>query len=643
MKNTAILLALSLISGPLLAQESDFFNFFNEEMEPKIEVNIKSLNYNRTENEDESQGSFSFDKFKILSDKTNLTLHNDSHFYDAEIYRRGQMIGFKGPAASFAYNMRDQDFKYLDSFKWMIIKNVYYYMDRSDISLKGDNIAMREPKTMLVTNNFDLNCDRHEGYQLNDVNGFLAGCLNYGESRPLDGQGIGVDFRFFDDNEKKIIDLQGYFKSVSFSQDKIKSDITSLSSNFSDEVFLNATEIDLQCTKPNDVLNVSPESLVVPCLNDLSVKGNYLSAKFLEDNDEMNILNPQINHFENVLTVDHENIKFKAVDSSFELTSSVLKCDIPENEDILQAETFLKGCLNSSELLRKSDQVSFNFKTWENEPKPFELDVSADVQKFTTGLDRVKLVSEKLKIEVDKALFIDFKQVDMDCQKVENLTSFDAKAILENCKKDLSIDVDTFLIRDYLDQTKPILVKTRPKTVLNRDNNLRIDLPELKLVDREDLTIMEDVEISCDTTGKVDVFIPNEIIGACVNKGHIKINKVFTDDSNLSVGSLLNPKTNIDNIKVEKKKPKIFDIDLQTRNGRIYGEIRIRVLGIKSRVEFSGPIKWDIDNEVLTIKVEKSRLPLGIKSENIFMYFVKKMLVAEMISYGKDKTIKISL
>lgn len=643
MNNITIFLALSLAAGPIMAQEDDFFSFFNEEMEPKIEVNIKALNYNRTQNEDESQGSFSFDKFKILSEKTNLTLHNESHFYDAEIYRRGQMIGFKGPAASFAYNMRDQDFKYFDSFKWMVMKNVYYNMDRTSIALRGENFAMREPKTMLVTNNFELNCDRHEDYKLNDAEGFLAGCINYGEARPLEGQGIGADFRFFDDTEKKIIDLQGYFKNLTFTQEKISSDITSLTSNFSDEVLLNATEVKVQCAKPSDVFNVTPESLVIPCLNDLNVEGDFLSAKFLADNDEMSILNPRINHLDKVLTVDHQNMKFKAMDSSFELTESVLKCDVPEGEDVLQADTFLKGCLNSSELLRKSEEVSFNFKTWESEPKPFELEVSADVKTFTAGQERVRLSSDNLRVEVDKALFIDFNQLNMDCQKEENLAKFDAKALLEYCKKDLDIDVDTFLLRDYLDPTKPILVKTKPQTVSNIGNNLTINLPELKLVDQEDLTVMENVEIDCDTTGKVDVFIPNEIIGACVKKGHIKINKIFTDDSNLSVASLLNPQTNIDRIKVEKKKPKIFDVDLQTRNGRVYGEVRVRVLGLKSRVEFSGPINWDLEKEILTIKVEKSRLPLGIKSETIFMYFLKKMLVAEMISYGKDKTIKISL
>lgn len=643
MKNIAIFLSLASLTGPVFGQDGDFFSFFDEEMEPKIEMNIKSLNYNRSENEDQSQGNFSFDKFKILSEKTNLTLHNESHFYDAEIYRRGQMIGFKGPAASFAYSMRDQDFKYFDSFKWMVMKNVYYYMDRNDISLKGENFAMREPKTMLVTNDFQLNCDRHEDYKLNDGDGFLAGCLNYGEAKPLEGQGIGADFRFFDDEEKKIIDLQGYFKTLSFSQDKISSDITSLTSNFSDEVLLNATEIQVLCSKPNDVINVSPESLVVPCLNDLNIQGNFLSAKFLRDNDEVSVLNPRINHFENVLTVDHENLKFKAKDSSFELSNSVLKCDIPQDLDILKAETFVKGCLNSSELLKKSDDVSFTFKTWESDPKPFELAVNADVKAFSAEQERVKLHSDNLRVEVDKALYIDFKQVEMDCQKEQDLKSFDAKALLAHCKKDLDISVDTFLLRDYLDQSKPVLVKTRPREVSNKANNLIIDLPELKLVDKEDLTVMENVSIDCDSNGEVDVFIPNEIIGACVKRGHIKIDKLFTDDSTLSVASLLNPKTNIDRITVEKKKPKIFDVDLQTRNGKVYGEVRIRVLGIKSKVEFSGPIKWDMEKEVLTIKVEKSRLPLGIKSENIFMYFLKKMLVAEMISYGKDKTITISL
>ncbi len=643
LKKTHLSLAITLLSLPLFAQENNFFDFFNEEMAPKIEVNIKTLNYERKEDRDQSQGHFSFDKFQILSEKTNLKLHNESQFYDADIYRRGKMIGFHGPAASFVYQLRDQDFKYVDSFQWMTMNNVYYFMDRNEIILQGKNFAMREPQTMLLTNDFKLNCDRHPDYLLNDGDGFIAGCFNYGFASALDNQGISSDFRFFDESGKKLIDLKGYFKRIDFQQEAIDADITSLTSNFSDEVLLNATDIKLACEKPRDVVSVTPEKLVVPCLDNISIEGNFLGAEFLEDNDELTILNPRITHEDKTLTIDHSDIRYKAKESEFKLSNSILRCKTPEKGNVIEVETFLSGCLNDSELFKKEEDVSFEFKVTETEPKPFELIVGGDVQSFQVNSERLNMTSDKLKLEIDKSIFIDFNQINLDCQKEEGLSQFDAKAMLTHCKKDMVIGLDTFSLKDFIDPRNPVLVKTHPSVVKNRDELLHIELPELKLVDQEDLTLMENVKILCKTENNEDVFIPNEIIGACVKRGQINIDKIFTDDSNLSVSTLTNPQTNIDNVQVEKKKAKIFDVNLITQDGKIYGKVMIRFLGMKSEVTFSGPISWDIEKEVLTIKVENSRLPLGIKSENIFMFFLKKMLVAEMITYEKDKTIKISL
>lgn len=616
---------------------------FDEKMEPKIEINVKSLNYERSEDETVPQGQFSFNKFRILSEKTNLQLHNESHFYDATIYRRGQTIGFHGPAATFAYRLRDQDFSYLDSFKWLTLSDVYYYMDRSEVILKGESFAMREPQTMLLTNNFKLNCERHQDYLLNDGEGFLASCLNYGKATPLEGQGIASDFRFFNSEGGKIIDLKGFFKNVEFNQNEIQGDITSLTSDFSGDVLVNTTEIKLTCEKPEDVLKVTPENLVVPCLKNIELAGDFLGAKFLEDSDEMIMLNPGISHKDNILKIDHSDIKFKAKESQFELSSSILKCNTPEEGNVLEAKTFLKGCLNSSEILSKDSTPRFNFKAWEEGPKPYDLEIGGDIRNFTASTDRLQMNSEKWRLKVDKDLTVDFNDVEINCQKVQELEVFDAKEMLANCKQDIEIKLDNFSLRDHTDASKPILAKTKPDVVKNESGKLTINLPELKLVDKEDLTIMEDVSIVCDTDESIDVFIPNKIIGACAKNGTIKVDKLFTDDSDLSVSTLLRPELNIDDIKIEKKKPKIFDIDLKTKDGFLTAEIRLKILGLKSRVEFSGPVNWDLEKEILTIKVEKSRLPLGIKSENIFMFFIKKMLVAEMITYEKGNIIKVAL
>lgn len=644
MKNIKTHLVLFGLLLPVSGMAQDIFAIFDEPMSATMDIFIRKLDYQRSENELEPQGSFSFERFKIVSDKTNVQLHNESHFYDAQIYRRDRLIGFQGPAASFAYRLNEDDFGYINSFQWMNMEDVGFFMDRTRIQLSGKNLAMREPQYTLLASNLDLNCERHPDYILNNGEGFLSGCFNFAEATPLSGQGAGVDFKYYSPEGVKLVDFQAFSKSVRLEQEQVVADITSISANFSEQTLVNATDLKVSCQKEKDLLKMNPETFVVPCLEEIELEGNFLRTSFLEEDDQMTVLSPRFSHHNNELVLDHEELKFKTVDSEFKLTGSVLKCNTPKGLDLLEVETFMQGCLNDSKLLEKEEAPRFSYSIEEKEGEdPLVMNVQADVHSFLVSEDRIDLTSNKLQIDVANEIFIDIDDVIWGCQKVPGINEFDAKGMLDHCKNGLELDVNNFLIKDFADAEKPILAGAKPKVVKNLGGILHLEVPRLKLVDREDLTVMKDLQVLCKTEGKTDVFIPNEIIEACVKRGQIKVDKLFTDDSTLSPSQIMAPNMNLDNVRISEKDPKLFDISITTDKGIVYFELRTKILGIKSKIRFSGPIAWDMENEVITIKVENSRLPLGIKSENIFMFFLKKMLVAEMVTYEKGHTIKIQL
>jgi hypothetical protein len=503
---------------------------------------------------------------------------------------------------------------------------------------------MREPQYVLFASNFDVNCDRHPDYLLNNGDGLLSGCFNFGEIKPKDGQGMGVDFKFFDESGLKLVDFQANANQIDIGQEKVIADITSISANFSEKNLLNATDLKVECLKRPDLMKMNPETFLVPCLEDVDMKGDFLTLDFLEDGDKMTVVKPDFRHHNLNLTLDLEELKFKTIDSEFKVSSSVLSCQTPQDHDLLEVETFMKGCLNSSELKRKSEDVVFSYSIKETEgDKPLDLDISADVQSFNVTEDKIDFTSNKMVLDVDDEIFISMDEVIWDCQKKPGINEFDAPGILEHCKNGLDLDVGSFEVKDFADNQTPLLAGAKPKVVRNIRGMLHLEVPRLKLVDREDLTVMKDLQVLCKTNGETDVFIPNEIIAACVKRGSIKVDKLFTDDSSLSPAQIMSPQMNLDRVRVLEKDPKLFNISIITQDGIVYFELKTKVLGIKSNIRFSGPISWDMDKEVITIKVENSRLPLGIKSENIFMFFLKKMLVAEMVSYEKGHTIKISL
>lgn len=210
-----------------------------------MDIFIQNLDYQKKANELEPQGSFSFERFKIVSEKTNIQLHNESHFYDAEIYRRDRLIGFQGPAASFAYKLNEDDYCYINSFHWVNMEEVGFFMDRSRIQLSGKNVALREPQYVLFANNLNLNCERHPDFILNNGDGFLSGCFNYGVATPLEGQGMGVDFKYYDEEGLALVDFQGFVEKVDLTQEKVTTKVSSVSVNFSEKNLINATELNV--------------------------------------------------------------------------------------------------------------------------------------------------------------------------------------------------------------------------------------------------------------------------------------------------------------------------------------------------------------------------------------------------------------
>lgn len=235
------------------------------------------------------------------------------------------------------------------------------------------------------------------------------------------------------------------------------------------------------------------------------------------------------------------------------------------------------------------------------------------------------------------------EDVSWRCHKDAGIDNFDMKGILKKCKEGLNLEVSDFLVKNFVNSERLILAGAKPDVVKNTNGLLHLKITNLKLVDREYLTFMKNLTVLCKTDDNEDVFIPNEIIGACIKRGQIKLDQLFTNDSSFSSAQIISGRVDISSLVIPQKDAKLFDINIITQDGIVYFDVNTKVLGLKSNIKFSGSISWDVDNEVITIKVENSRLPMGIKSENIFMFLLKKMLVAEMVTFEKGHIIKVSL
>lgn len=637
------LILLSLFSYAAVGQ--DQIGLFDTAFSPKIEAEVNKLTYERSEDSKSPVGDFSFKKFTFINEIAQVTLDNSSHFYDTKAYYNGEMIGFQGPAARFVYKLRDEDKAFVEKIDWLIAEDAYFLMDENEISLKGNKYAQKSPEAFILASNFTLDCERHPNHLLNDGDGFLSGCLNSGVAKPMSGSGIGTEYHYYDETRKKIIDIKGFINGIETSQSEFKVNAISADGNFSDEISLTGTDIKIACKKPADLLSVGVEEFVIPCLKEIEGEANVLDVKYLEDGDEMTLTSPKVKSVGEDFSLSLQRMKFQTKDSNFSLSAADIKCKTPEGLDILEVETYLKGCLNGAVANPIGNRLVYEFNQKEEGNDPFELRMNGDMGRVEFTNDKILLNSDQTEVAIDDEIFLTLKEADLKCQKEEGLEKFEAVSLLDYCKKDLELDTEDFKIKDFADPTKPLVstVKVERGGAIARNNVLNLNINEIRLADQEDLTLMKDLDANCDLLEHTDVFIPNDIIEACSKRGKITVKNLFTEDSTLSVSQIKSTSFDLDKVIIPQKKAKISNIDIETANGKIYIKVGIRVLGIKSSVSFSGTVQWHKEIERLDIKVENAKLPLGMKSKGILMFFLKKMLVAEMIEYKKGDKIEISL
>ncbi|MCR9203649.1 MAG: hypothetical protein NXH75_03665, partial [Halobacteriovoraceae bacterium] len=497
------LILLTILGGPVSAQ--DRLGLFDTAFSPLIEAEINKFDFQLGEDPNAPQGDFSFKKFRFVSPSTQASMDNDSHFYDSKVYYNGELFGFQGPGASFVYKLRETDKKYFDTVEWISMENTYLLMDENGINLRGDKFGQKGKDAFIFGANFNLECDRHPEHMLNDGNGFLAGCLNSGSVQPLNGGGIGTEYHFYNEENKKIIDIKGFVSELETTQETFTLNAISADANFSDEIGVTGSDVTVSCAKPSDILNLGIEEFVLPCMKDIQAKGNILNIKYFEDNDKMSLTSPSLKSFGESFNIKFQSLKFQTVDSDFSLSPSEINCQTPEG-DLLEVETYLKGCLNDANIKSPSDVLSYEFNQKDEGDDPLDFHMNGKLGQVFFSNNKIKLDSPRTNLSVGNEVFVNLNDVKLNCQKVEELDKFEAKSILDYCKKEMYLESSSVQIKDFADRSKPIVadVKVGQEGAISQQGVLSLRMDSIKLADTEDLTLMKDVVVDCETLKQTD-------------------------------------------------------------------------------------------------------------------------------------------
>jgi hypothetical protein len=642
LKPVVVALIYSIVSGGYAAGELDLFG---EDFSPSYDIKIKELNYEKNDQVGQPSGSFSFEKFKVITNDASIDLNNSSGFYDADIYVSNNLLGFKGEAARFAYRMAEEDFKYVNSFRWMKMANIHFLMDRDQIVLNGHRFAMQEPRTYFVAQSFDLNCGRHPDFLLNNGDGFLAGCLNFSDARSLQGEGFGIDYRLSDEEGNETVNLQGYFTDFKATQKTFTTQASNVTATFSKETELSLSDLNMSCSKNRNLTKIDEESLLIPCASEFNLDSSQIDIKMAPENDRITLSAAVIENDTDKIKTRFNRLLYSGETSSFSLRESQVTCGQPVGSKI-EVASYIQGCLDDVRIDPKNSGSLSEFSFVMDDRaagEEFYLNMRGGLNSLKTDESKIVISSPSMNLDIDRYLDITLKNIDWNCHKKKGLREFGLVEMIDYCKLGSDVTMDKMKILDSENSNEPIHASILPNSIKTKNNRIDAKFKSIYLADVEDFNYIKNLSINCEIEKDGDIFTPADLIAGCVKNSVITIPELYSQESTLKAEQLLNKTLNLEAVRITERHASMSDIKIDITNGVLSLDLKIRALGGNKNVSFSGPISWDKDKNLVSINVQKSKLPMGIRSKTIFMMVLKKFLVSEMITVPSKNVINIQL
>lgn len=648
---------LGLTSITSKASELDFFDEFESDSKSKVDIIVDSLDFVRPETGAGKSGTFKFKKFHFVSPNSSVFLENQNNIFDSVVYIKDKFIGVKGPSARFSYNLAQVDAEYLHTFSWVKLRSTRLLMEEEQISLSGEYYQIRKPKTILALENFTWDCDRHPDYLENNSNGFLAGCLNLAGIKPIeDSRGISVSYQFIEENKtQNEIAFNSNITEVLMGQDSFKGHSNTSELIFDNGVKLISSDMTVECEKQRDLIEITSETVVTPCLTNLEMNSDLFAIVDRSTVErDYKFTKALISLSQDEILVSADQLRFASEEVSFDLDHGRLVTKKMKDFDTQKFSDYLVSWYNSSKLipLKPSSPMKMAFKINGVNPKTKQK-TDMKISSFLKGLEATEETivfdSENFVIDQNNEYLYKFKTLQVECSKKLIGEDFNMEEVLKDCKSSGRFKFPRLVIDNKVDPKKSkYFLKSEYLKV--EDGFMSILAPGLQLVDKETNITLFNSSLKCRKNYENDLFDILDVIEDCFEGSSAFINKIVSEKNKkrsetkniYSLYTKLLNGSDFDPISLIREKDAfVKDIRLDIKKNWMKLNLEIKFLGANLKISAEGKISLDRSRELITVDIQKAKLPLT-KSKKILMYFLKKNLASEKI-YFENGLIKIIL
>lgn len=211
--------------------------------------------------------------------------------------------------------------------------------------------------------------------------------------------------------------------------------------------------------------------------------------------------------------------------------------------------------------------------------------------------------------------FINASNVELNCAKDEDLSAPDFDKIKSACLNRMKLGP---LKANIVDKVAKSTFNLDVKDITVKDKILYFTLNSGALSDATSTTSLFNVLLNCKKEKDTDLLELTDVLSDC------------TAYSRISIGEIRNSKPD------DKKDSSIKNIAINANNNALVTTAEVKFLGVTARVSIYGNVTLDKAKKQLFITVTDTKLPLGINSVKLLMYFLKKNLISKDIAINNN-------
>lgn len=377
-----------------------------------IEVKVHDLDLNNGRSNNGRLGAIEYDSAVISKDTLSFNLE-DKHKRrsSAEVFYNNRQLKIDNGILSAQFDMGENDF--LDKLNTLAVKEIETAITPTYFNINGSHFKIDRDGVELHANNFFLFCTVNDPeYDMASGDGIVKGCMTELNMSPK-SYNVPVDFVFIKQLEDNaVFTMKGDIGKLQLQAKRFLTMTSPFSLMNYKQYDVEATGIDLNCEKDEDLLDVDSDKLMHHCENTVAlkvprilVKNSVESTKFYFDIKNLNIKNEKLNFHSDV---------FQFLDKlkSVTVKDMDVNCQKKLNSDLLDVASMIKECL-----------VDGNIKI-------NKLKTNEDVEKPRTGVRR-RRVNNGRRVQV-------VKQDVSDRYKNSELEEYEPLSNLDFDKSDLS-------------------------------------------------------------------------------------------------------------------------------------------------------------------------------------------------------------